>query len=461
MLSTYALAADLKGRVIAPDDEDYDVARTVFPGGIDRRPALIARVADAGDVARVIALARDTGLELAVRGGGHSAAGHGVTDGGIVIDLRDMNAVEIDPATRTAWAEGGATAGRYTDAAAEHGLATGFGDMGTVGVGGITLGGGIGFLVRKHGLTIDHVLAAEVVTADGEIVYTDADTHPDLFWAIRGGGGNFGVVTRLKLRLHELSTVLGGMLILPATPDVIAGFVAEAQAAPEEFSAIASVMKAPPMPFLPPEAHGRLILMAQMVYAGDLEAGQRVVDRVRALAEPIADMMRPLPYREMFPPEDDSFHPTAILRTTFVNTIDRAAAETILDRITSSTAPMSVVQIRVLGGAMARVPADATAFAHRQSRIMFNVAAIYDPSTSRRVEQVEWVAGLSAALDDGDRGAYAGFLADEGEERVRAAYPGATWERLTAAKATYDPENLFRLNQNIPPMSGRQAAPGR
>src|SRR4051812_31182827 len=179
MLSTYSLAAELQGRVIAPDDEEYDVARTVFPGGIDRRPALIARVANSADVARVIALAREAGLELAVRGGGHSAAGHGVTDGGIVIDLRDMNAVEIDPASRTAWAEGGATAGLYTDAAAAHGLATGFGDMGSVGIGGITLGGGIGFLVRKHGLTIDHLLAAEVVTADGRLVHVDADTHPD------------------------------------------------------------------------------------------------------------------------------------------------------------------------------------------------------------------------------------------------------------------------------------------
>jgi hypothetical protein len=450
MLSTYELAADLKGRVIAPDDEDYDVARTVFPGGIDRRPALIARVADAHDVARVIAHARDAGLELAVRGGGHSAPGYGVTDGGIVIDLRDMNAVTIDPASRTAWAEGGATAGQYTDAAAEHGLATGFGDMGSVGIGGITLGGGIGFLVRKHGMTIDDVLAAEVVTATGEIVHTDADTRSDLFWAIRGGGGNFGVVTRLKLRLHEVSTVIGGMLILPATPDVIAGFVAEAQAAPEELSTIASVMKAPPMPFLPQEAHGRLIVMAQMVYAGDLDAGQRVVDRFRALAEPIADMMRPLPYREMFPPADDSFHPTAILRTTFVNAIDRAAAETILDRITSSTAMMSVVQIRALGGAMARVPADATAFAHRQSRIMANVAAAYqDPAEAP--EREAWVTSLAAALHDGDSGAYVGFLGGDSEDRVQAAYPGATWDRLRAVKAAYDPDNVFSLNQNIPP----------
>jgi FAD/FMN-containing dehydrogenase len=453
MLSTYALAAELTGRVIAPDDEEYDVARTVFPGQIDRRPAVIARVADAQDVARVIAFARETGLELAVRGGGHSAAGHGVTDGGIVLDLRDMNAVEIDPASRTAWAQGGATAGQYTNAAAEHGLATGFGDTATVGIGGITLGGGIGFLVRKHGLTIDHLLAAEVVTADGELVHADADTHPDLFWAIRGGGGNFGVVTRLKLRLHEVSTVLGGMLILPATPDVIAGFVAEAQAAPEELSTIANVMKAPPLPFLPAEAHGRLIVMAQLVHAGDLEAGQRVVDRLRGLAEPIADMVRPLPYREMFPAEE-GFRPTAILRTTFVNVIDRAAAATMLDRIASSPAPLSVVQIRALGGAMARVGADETAFAHRHSRIMANVAASYqDPAEA--AEREAWVTLLAAELHDGDNGAYVGFLGGDSENRVQAAYPGATWDRLRAVKAAYDPANVFSLNQNIPPAGRR------
>src|SRR5829696_1743857 len=206
----------LNGRVIAPGQPEYERARTVFAGAIDRRPAAIARVADAGDVARVIAFARDRGLELAVRSGGHSPAGHGVTDGGIVLDLSEMTALEIDAERRTAWADAGLTAGAYTTATAEHGLATGFGDAGTVGIGGITLAGGIGYLVRKHGLTIDDLLAAEVVTADGRLLRVDAETHPDLFWAIRGGGGNFGVATRLKFRLHELGTVVGGMLLLPA-----------------------------------------------------------------------------------------------------------------------------------------------------------------------------------------------------------------------------------------------------
>ncbi len=198
------LRASAKGRVISPGDPGYDEARTVFYGGIDRRPAAIARVADASDVARVIALARETGVELAVRGGGHSFAGHSVTDGGIVLDFKEMRALSIDAEERTAWAEAGLTAGEYTNAAGAHGLVTGFGDTASVGIAGLTLGGGVGFLLRKYGLTIDGVLAAEVVTADGEILHVDAETHPDLFWAIRGGGGNFGVVTRFQFRLHDL-----------------------------------------------------------------------------------------------------------------------------------------------------------------------------------------------------------------------------------------------------------------
>jgi len=450
MLSTYALADRLKGRVITPDDADYDKARAVFYGSVDRRPAAIARVADADDVARVIAHARESDLELAVRGGGHSPAGHGVTDGGVVIDLSELAGLQIDIEGRTAWADGGVTAGQYTVAAGEHGLATGFGDTGSVGVGGITLGGGVGFLVRKHGLTIDSLLAAEVVTADGELVYTDADNHPDLFWAIRGGGGNFGVVTRLKFQLHEVGTVVGGMLILPATPEVIEGFVAESFAAPDELSAIGNVMKAPPMPFLPPEVHGQLVVMALMAYAGDAGEGAKVIDRFRALAPPKADMIRPMPYPEIYPPEQEDYRPVAVARTMFANGVGPAKAETIVERIGVSTAMMAVTQLRVLGGAMASVPADATAFAHRQSRMMVNVAAMYD-RPEEHDEHAAWVEGLAADLRDGDGGAYVGFLADEGEARVRAAYPGATWDRLAAVKATYDPDNVFRLNQNVPP----------
>jgi FAD/FMN-containing dehydrogenase len=450
MLSTPQLADELKGHVIEPDDPDYDEARTVFYGTVDRRPAAIVKVADATDVARVIAYAREGGLELAVRSGGHSVAGHGVTDGGIVLDLSDMRALEIDAERRTAWAETGLTAGEYTYAAARHGLATGFGDTGSVGIGGITLGGGVGFLVRKHGLTIDDLLAAEVVTADGELLYADAESHPDLFWAIRGGGGNFGVATRFKFRLHPVDGFVGGIIFLPATPDVIASFVAQAHAAPEELSTIANVMAAPPLPFVPPEVHGKLVVMGMVAYAGDVEDGERAIAPFRALATPIADMIRPMSYPEMYPPEEEEYRPVAVARTMFVDGVDRAAAGTILDHIRASSAMMAVTQIRVLGGAVARVPADATAYAHRGSRIMVNVAALYQLPAERPAHEA-WVKGLAGELLQDDHGAYVGFLADEGEERVRAAYPGPTWDRLRQVKRRYDPDNLFALNQNIPP----------
>ena len=239
--------------MIAPEDAGYDKARTVFYGGIDRRPAVIIRVADTDEISRVVSLAHETGLELAIRSGGHSTAGHSVSDGGIVLDLSNLRELQIDIEGRTAWAETGLTAGEYTTAAAVHGLATGFGDTGSVGIGGLTLGGGVGYLVRKYGLTIDSLLAADVVTADGQLLRVDAETHPDLFWAIRGGGGNFGVATRFQFRMHRLDSVVGGLLVLPATPDVIASFIAEAESAPDELSTIANVMPAPPMPFLPQE----------------------------------------------------------------------------------------------------------------------------------------------------------------------------------------------------------------
>jgi len=450
MLSIPQLADDFKGRVIAPDDPDYDEARSVFLGSIDRRPALIIRVADAADVAKVIALARETGMELAVRSGGHSAAGHGVSEGGIVLDLGDMRALDIDVEGRTAWAETGLTAGEYTTAAGEHGLATGFGDTGSVGIGGITLGGGVGFLVRKYGMTIDDLLAAEVATADGELLTVNAESHPDLFWALRGGGGNFGVATRFQFRLHEVGTIVGGPLFLPATPEVIEGFIAAAVSAPDELSTIANVMPAPPMPFLAPEHHGKLVVIGLMAYSGEPEDAEGVLAPFRALATPVADLVRPIPYPEIYPPEDPDYRPVAITRTTLTSGgIDRRAAETILEHIQASSAMMAVTQIRALGGAMARVPDDATAFAHRQSRLMINVAALY-ARPDERDEHAAWVAGLSAELSQGESGAYVGFLADEGEERVRAAYPGPTWDRLAKVKARYDPDNLFRLNQNVP-----------
>ena len=443
----------LDGRVITPDDAGYDDARAVFYRSFDRRPAAIARPLDAGEVSRVVSVARESGLELAVRSGGHSLAGHGVSEGGIVLDLSSMRALGIDPAGRTAWAATGLTAAEYTAAAGVHGLATGFGDTGSVGIGGLTLGGGMGFLVRKHGLTIDDLLAAELVTADGKLLTVDAETHPDLYWAIRGGGGNFGVATRFRFRLHPVDTIVGGLLILPATPDVIASFVAEAEAAPDELSTIANIMVAPPMPFLPEEAHGKLVVLALVCFAGEIDAGERALAPFRALAEPLADLVRPMRYPEiygLFGPEGPGPEQDAA-RSLYLDGFDRDGAETIVEHLNASTAPMTVAQLRVLGGAMARVPADATAFAHRGQRVLAAVAAIYERA-EEAPQHEEWVDAFAAALRrDGEPGAYVNFLGDEGEERVREAYPSGTWDRLVDVKRRYDPTNLFRLNQNIPP----------
>jgi FAD/FMN-containing dehydrogenase len=388
-----------------------------------------------------------------VRSGGHSLAGHSVSEGGIVLDLAELRALDVDADGRTGWAQTGLTAADYTTAAAAHGLATGFGDTGSVGIGGLTLGGGVGFLVRKHGLTIDDLLAAELVTADGELLHVSDDSHRDLFWAIRGGGGNFGVATRFQFRLHPVDTIVGGMLILPATPEVIASFVRESQEAPEELSAIANIMVAPPTPFLPSEAHGKLVVMALMAYAGEVETGERALAPFRALAEPLADQLRPMRYPEIYKLFGDEEGPgpaQEVARSLFIEDVDREVGEAIVEHVQASTAPIAVAQLRVLGGAMARVPADATAFAHRGRGIMVALGAVYERA-EESPEHEAWVTAFAEAMQQGEPGVYVNFLGDEGEARVRQAYPPATWDRLAAVKARYDPTNLFRLNQNIPP----------
>ncbi len=444
--------ADIAGRVVTPDDPDYDNIRSVFYGGIDKRPTAIVRVANVDDVRRVIATARTQGFELAIRSGGHSIVGHCTTDGGLVIDLREMSKIDIDPDGRTAWVETGATAHQVTEELSQYGLAIGFGDSGSVGVGGITLGGGIGFLVRKFGLTIDSVLAAEVVTADGRHRRVDATHEPDLFWAIRGGGGNFGVVTRIQFRLNPLPQFTGGILILPATPETIAGFAAASLAAPEELSTIGNVMPAPPMPFLHAEVHGRLVILAFIAFAGDDEAAGRAIAPFRSLATPLADMVKPGPYVAMYQPEDPNYHPTAVARTMFLDAVDIETARTIHDYLSKSDATMRVVQLRALGGAMARVPADATAFAHRAKPMLVNVAAFHQEDADREMRRA-WVSEVAGALQPRDDGAYVGFLTDDGQARIRSAYPAATWDRLARVKLAYDPTNVFRLNQNVSPAS--------
>jgi FAD/FMN-containing dehydrogenase len=453
-LSIPKLRAELDGAVVAPGDPAYDTLRRVFLPAVDRRPAAIVRPRDAGEVARVVALARDTGLELAVRGGGHSSAGHGTSQGGIVLDLAGLRTLEVDAGSRGVRAGAGLTAGEVTSAAAPHGLAVGFGDTASVGIGGLTLGGGLGYLVRKHGLTIDHLLGAEVVTADGRVLEVADGQEPDLFWAIRGGGGNFGVVTRFDYRLHPVDMVTGGMLALPATPETLAGLVASAEAAPDELSLIANVLLAPPLPFVPPELVGKPLVLALLVHAGPLDEGARAVAPLRELAPPVADFVRVMPFSEMFQAQAPDVPPRSVVRTFFADALGEDAARELLGRLQASTAQTAAAQIRVTGGAAARVPSDATAFAHRQRLLMINVVAAYADPKEDPVHR-GWADDAAAALRQGEDAAYVNFLGEEGADRVHAAYPGTTWDRLAELKRRYDPENLFRLNQNVPPQAPR------
>ncbi len=441
------LASALRGRVVAPHHADYDSIRTLVPGNYDHQPLAVVRVANAADVAAVLNFARATDLPVAVRSGGHS--GFGGTNDGIVIDLRGLDMLAIDHQDRSVWAGAGLTAGAVTAAVEEHGLVVGFGDTASVGIGGLTLGGGIGYLVRKHGLTIDSVLAAEIVTAAGDILVVDATSHPDLFWAVRGGGGNFGVVTRWKYRLHDLPAFVGGPLVLPATPEVVAGFVAAAEAAPEQLSAIASIMPAPPLPFLAPELHGATVFFCMMAYAGELADADAALAPFRALATPHADLVGPAPYSSMYMAEESGERPSFSVRSRLMDHIGTDEAETIIDAIERSDAPMRLGEIRVLGGAFARIPSEATAFAHRASRVMVSLIALSSSPAEAERHDI-WADKGIKALQQGPDRVYVNFML-EGTRRLGAAYPPATLKRLRAIKRQYDPDNLLRLNQNILP----------
>ena len=449
-MDSLKLSTLFKGKVITPNDAEYDAERQVFYGGIDKKPAAIIKVADAEDIQKAIAFARDQNLELAIRSGGHSPAGFSTTDGGVVIDLRNLHEINVDEENKTVWAGAGLTASELTSELDKHNFAVGFGDSGSVGIGGITLGGGVGFLARKFGLAIDNLLAAEIVTADGKIFTVDKDSHPDLFWAIRGGGGNFGVVTKFKYALHDLDECYGGMLLMPATPEVITGIAQIAKEAPDELSMIVNVMPAFPAPFVPKEFHGKMSVMALVMYAGNPEEGEKVVAPIRALAEPIADMLKPMRYKDIFGPENADYHPTAVSTNLFIEDIDRDAAVSILDWLERIDASMKAFQFRVLGGAVARVADDATAYAHRGNAIMGNVACFYETDEQKPLRQA-WVNDFAAALRQGNSEAYVNFVGATEQDKSLTVYPERTLARLRQIKATYDPTNVFRLNFNITP----------
>lgn len=445
----------VSGTVHEPGDPGFGDAHAIFYRHLDLAPRVAVTTTSAEDVAAAVTFAVEHGLEVAVRSGGHSGAGHGTVDGGLVIDLSGLDTIDVDVEARTVTAGTGATAGEVTAAVGEHGLAIGFGDTGTVGIGGITTGGGVGFLSRAQGLTVDNVLSAQVVTADGTIHEVDADHEPDLFWAVRGGGGNVGVVTRFTYRLHEVPQIVGGLLVLPATADTVAELVRVMQEAPEQLGAIVNVMPAPPMPFLPAELHGKLVIFALVSYAGSPEEAEPVLSRLRAVAPPIADLLAPMPYAGLFAAEEGAdYHPVATSTTGFAQEFGVADAARVIDelgaRLADPGVQMTVVQLRPLGGAISRVAPDATAYAHREWPLMYNVAAIVD-GVEHLAVQGEWIEALGAAISKGTPGAYVGFSLPDDADAVRRIYPGRTFDRLAAIKRTYDPDNVFHRNHNVPP----------
>jgi FAD/FMN-containing dehydrogenase len=447
-----SLRSRLRGRLITAEEADYDDARRVLYFTVDRRPLAIVRAADARDVATVVNYARDHSLPLAVRSGGHSLAYLSVIDNAIVVDLSEMARVSIDPAARTARVQPGATSGDLAGPANDFGLALSTGDTHSVGMGGLTTGGGIGFMVRKYGLAIDNLLAAQVVTAAGDIVTASAEEHPDLFWAIRGGGGNAGIVTEFVFRLAPVGQVLGGELMLPASREVLRGYLNYAASAPEELTTIANLMYAPPAPHVPQEHVGELVLSILVCWTGDVSDGERALAPLKALATPIADAVSPIPYPRIYRFTEHQAAPhAASIRMMFADELSDAALDAALAAMKRASSPFSLVQFRGLGGAMARVPNDATAFAHRERRFFVAIIGLWlDPSEDPAVHEA-WTAALWPTFHREGNGVYVNFLEAEGADRVREAYPPATYARLAAVKRRYDPDNLFRFNQNVPP----------
>ncbi|WP_136707844.1 FAD-binding oxidoreductase [Agromyces sp. H66] len=443
------LRSELGRRVLAPGDEGFDRTASMVFAGDDRRPIAVARPRDEREVAAVVTVAAETSTPLGVRGGGHGYARHALVDGGIVLDTRALAGVHIDAAHRVGVAGGGTTAGAYTTAAAEHGLATGFGDTAGVGIAGLALGGGIGYLSRRDGLTVDNVLGATVVLADGRVVEASDDEEPELFWALRGGGGNFGVVTSLRLRLHETPVVTGGMLAFEARGATVAALVRAARDADDALSLMVNVMKAPPAPFLPAEHQGRPIVVALVCHSGRPEQAERALAPFRASGPVLADLIRVQPYPAMFQAGPELSGNRAAVRTGFADGFDATRAELAVALVGEAPTPLAVVNLRPMGGAIARVAEDATAFAHRSRAIMTAVSALH-PDPAMAASGAEWTARASAALDIGGPG-YVNFVTASGDAAARAAYPEATLRRLAEVKRRYDPANVFSSNVNVEP----------
>ena len=447
------LAVRLRGELILPGDPDYEAARGIWNGTYDHHPAMIVRCADMEDVQLAVKFAYEQGMPLSVRSGGHSLAGYGMNDVGLVIDLSRMKAITVDPEKRIARLEPGLTWSEVANTLQPYGLALSSGDTGTVGVGGLLLGGGIGWMVRKYGLTLDHLRAVEMVTADGEFLRASADNNAELFWGLRGGGGNFGVATAFEVDLHPAGIVLGGAVFyeMAEAEAILQEYARYALTAPDELTTMAMLMAAPPAPFIPPAKQGQPVVVIFLCYTGDLAQGEQVIAPLQKLGTVVADVIAPIPYPVMFAFTEEASKPgfAQYVRSLFAQTLSDEAIQTLVKEGNRAISPQTMVQIRILGGAMSRVPVDATAFAHRDKQVMISV---FDTEwQSGNGEHLAHAEQLWQALSPYTEGVYINFLMDEGEQRIHQAYSPATYTRLVALKNRYDPTNLFHLNQNIIP----------
>jgi hypothetical protein len=449
------LSGSFRGDLIRPADPVYDEHRKIWNGSIDRRPALIARCAGVADVIAAVRFARKQGLLVALRSGGHSYPGLSVCDGGMVIDLGQMKGIRVDPEARTARAQAGVLLGEMDSETQAFGLAVPAGIVTHTGLAGLTLGGGVGWLQRKYGLTIDQLLSVDVVTAEGELVRASEDENADLFWGLRGGGGNFGIVTEFEFRLNPVGpVVLAGPVIWPMedAPQVLRFYRDWIQEVPEELTTIVTFRRVLPVPSMPEELHGRHVVIVGCCYAGPVEEGEKVLKPLREFGSPLADVCAPRPFLQHQAMLDPSFPHDwwYYIRSCNLAELNDEVIDTMTDHGLRIASPVTVFSIFHLGGAVARVGDDEAAFTGRDAGHVVNVIGITQTGEGFDPER-EWTRGLWSALQPYHQNVYVNFLMEEGEERIREAYGAEKYDRLKALKRKYDPDNFFRLNQNIAP----------
>ncbi len=448
------LQGQVRGQIITEKDADYDEARSVYNGMHDKRPAVVVRCVDAGDVIAVVNYAREHGGDLSVRGGSHSAPGFGTNNGGVVIDLAPMKGIRVDPRAQTVRAEGGCTWGDFNHATHAFGLATTGGIVSTTGIAGLTLGGGIGYLARGCGLSLDSMLSADVVTAEGQFVVASEKENEDLFWALRGGGGNFGVVTSLKYRLHRIKDIMTGIFVFPLdrARDVLQFYREYIKTAPEEMGAYPAFLVAPPLPFLPEEAHGKTFCAIVACWAGPLDKGEQAMEPIRNVAPRVGEMVAPMPYPainslfdELLPPGLQQYW-----KGSFAGELNDGAIEAHLEHGPKIPNMHCAMHIYPIDGACSRVAPDATAFAYRDAKFATVIAGVW-PDPADNETNIKWVRDYYKALEPhSDAGGYINFMDGDDQGRIKENYKG-NYEKLVSVKKKYDPGNLFHLNQNIKP----------